>query len=108
MFSSWPQPEYNNNDQPHFLFILTPPNSGSTAIAELLNSSPNSMVLTPIGEGQHILPDMHDRPERWDKKIFVDYKSVKAVWLNTYQQVNTLVKNIRIRKYVILSRISAH
>jgi hypothetical protein len=47
----WPIPRYDEKDQPHFLFIITPPESGSTAIAKFLDSSPRTMTLTRMGKG---------------------------------------------------------
>ncbi len=80
----WPCPNYNEADQPHFLFIITPPYSGSTALAQMLNTSQRTMLLQHSGEGQWLIPGLCD-PSRWDPNMEIDYESVKAVWLRTYQ-----------------------
>jgi len=89
----WPLPEYDREVEPHFLFIVTPPYSGSTALCQLLNSSERSMVLDPRGEGQWLIPGL-SRPGRWDAEKYVDFESVKAVWLARFQR--ELVSNSNI------------
>jgi hypothetical protein len=81
----WPLPAHDPADQPHFFFLITPPYSGSTAIAKLLDTSPNTMTLGPRGEGQWLVPGLCEH-DRWDGNKKVDYQSVKAVWLKTYQE----------------------
>jgi len=85
----WPQPDYDEQDQPHFLFIITPPFSGSTALALLLNTSPRTMFLQERGEGQWLVPGLCQPGGRWRPDKYVNYESVKAVWLNRYQSVNS-------------------
>jgi hypothetical protein len=89
----WPTPDYVMDDEPHFLFIITPPYSGSTAIARLLNTSHRTMVLEERCEGQLIVPGLRDKA-RWDQDMVVNYESIRAVWLNKYQSTNKLVQNI--------------
>lgn len=89
----WPLPKFDENDQPHFLFIITPPYSGSTALAELLNTSHRTMILQSRGEGQWLIPGLCEA-DRWDPKKEVNYLSIKATWLNVYQQVKRLTQNI--------------
>ena len=81
----WPTPRYNENNQPHFFFLITPPFSGSTAIAKLLNTSQRTMTLTSNGEGQWLVPGLCEQ-DRWNPNKKVDYESVKAVWLNVFQK----------------------
>jgi len=81
----WPHPVYDATRQPHVLFIITPPFSGSTAIAGLLNTSPRTMLLQERGEGQWLVPGLCEN-DRWDGNKEVDYESVRAVWLNCWQQ----------------------
>jgi hypothetical protein len=81
----WPVPSYDESVQPHFLFIITPPYSGSTALCQLLNTSERSMLLDPRGEGQWLIPGL-SKTDRWDSSKKVDYNSVRAVWLEKYQQ----------------------
>ncbi len=91
--SGWQIPRYINSDQPHFMFILTPPYSGSTAIAKLLNTGNGTMLLHPKGEGQWLIPSLCAN-DRWEADKNINYESIKAVWLNKYQSVNKLVGNI--------------
>jgi len=81
----WPRPEYDPDRQPHVLFIITPPFSGSTALAKVLNTSPRTMLLQERGEGQWLVPGLCER-DRWDGNKEVDYESVRAVWLNAWQR----------------------
>jgi hypothetical protein len=82
---TWPTPRYYVNMQPHFFFLITPPFSGSTAIAKLLATSWRTMLLTPNGEGQWLVPGLCE-PDRWNPEKQINYESVKAVWLNTFQK----------------------
>jgi len=89
----WPFPKFDENDQPHFLFIITPPFSGSTALSELLNTSHRTMILQPRGEGQWLVPGLCEK-DRWNPDKEVNFLSVKATWLSMYQQVKCLTRNI--------------
>ncbi len=90
----WPQPAYDRDSQPQFLFIITPPNSGSTALAELLNSSHRTTFIQERAEGQWLVPGMCKA--RWDVGKNIEWESVKATWLAQYQQIKKLVKNVDI------------
>lgn len=91
----WPKPGYDENNQPRFLFILTPPYSGSTALAELLNSSHRTMFLQDRAEGQWLVPGMCE-DDRWDPEKKIDWNSVEATWLSKFQEIQGLVKNVDI------------
>jgi len=78
---------------PRFLFILTPPYSGSTALSELLNTSPRSMLLNPRGEGQWLIPSLC-ADNRWEPGGSVDWNLVRNTWLTVYRNVNMLVGTI--------------
>ena len=91
--SKWPRPNYDETAQPHFLFIVTLPFSGSTALAKLLNTSPRTMILQDRAEGQWLVPGLCES-DRWEGNKEVDYGSVKAVWLHTYQSTKRLTQNI--------------
>jgi len=93
--NKWPLPKFDNNNQPHFLFIITPPCSGSTALSQLLNTSDKTMILQNRGEGQWLIPGLCDK-DRWSEKKEVNYSSVKAVWLNKYQEQRRLNQNINV------------
>jgi sulfotransferase family protein len=89
----WPKPPYSPRIEPHFLFIITLPYSGSTALAAVLNSSHRTTLLHERGEGQWLIPGLctHDR---WNPHKEVDYQSVKAVWLNKFQHIQQLVQTV--------------
>jgi hypothetical protein len=91
----WPAPGFDESDQPHFLFIVTPPYSGSTALSELINTSHKTMILQERGEGQWLIPGLCEQ-DRWGAGKEVNYHSVKSVWLNKYQRVNRLTQNIEV------------
>jgi hypothetical protein len=80
-------------EQPKFLFIFTPPYSGSTMLAKVLNSSPSSMLLTDKGEGQWLVPTLCAK-DRWNQDKVIDWEHVRKVWLALYQHVNQLVGSI--------------
>lgn len=83
--NQWPRPPYDENDEPHFVFILTPPYTGSTAMASYLATSPNVGMLRKNGEGQAIVPGML---LAWNGHKKMDLHSIKAAWLHQYQQIN--------------------
>lgn len=89
----WPLPDFDENNQPHFLFIIAPPNSGSTAIAGLLNSSCRTMFLDKNGEGQWLIPGLCEE-DRWSPGKEIYYDSIKAVWLDRFQKVQQLTQTI--------------
>ncbi len=89
----WPMPQYQADDEPHFLFIITPPFTGSTALAKFINTSCRTMFLEKNGEGHWLIPGMCGL-DRMNPKMAVNYNSVKAVWMHRYQSVNRLVGTI--------------
>jgi hypothetical protein len=81
----WPIPAYQADTQPHFLFIITLPYSGSTALAKILASSENIMLLDEYsGEGQWRIPGLCQQ-YRWNPKTAINEESIKATWLSIYQ-----------------------
>lgn len=82
-------------DQPHFLFIVTPPFSGSTALAELLHSSPAVGFLQERAEGQWLVPGLC-ADARWDPALPVDYAAVQAVWLQRWQQLRQVQPQLQV------------
>lgn len=78
-------PKYIKEIEPHFLFIITPPYSGSTALAKLLNTSNRTMLLHKKGEGQWLIPGLCSS-DRWEADKNVNYESIRAVWLHSYQK----------------------
>lgn len=90
----WPRPVYSTKEnEPIFIFIFTPPYSGSTVLAKILNSSSSSMLLHRKGEGQWLIPGL-SRFDRWDPEKFVDWESVKAVWMSKVRSIEQLVGKI--------------
>jgi hypothetical protein len=89
----WPVRQFEPGHEPHFLFILTPPYSGSTALAEVLNTSHRTMLLEPRGEGQRLVPGLYEK-DRWQATKRVNYESVKSVWLHQFQYVHSLVRTV--------------
>lgn len=81
----WPRPE-GGAAMPHFIFLLTPPNSGSTAISSLLNTSHKTMLLQRRGEAQWLVPGLCEA-DRWDAAKVVDWDSVRSKWLSVYNDV---------------------
>ena len=81
----WPIPDYKVGIQPHFLFIITLPYSGSTALAKTLATSESMMLLDEhSGEGQWRIPGLCQK-DRWNPEIVINEESVKATWLSIYQ-----------------------
>jgi hypothetical protein len=91
--NQWPVPKYYVDQQPIFLFLVSPPYSGSTAIARLLNSAPKAMLLHPKGEGQWLIPGLCGK-DRWQSSMPIQKKSIQAVWLHQYQKINRFVGTI--------------
>ena len=82
----WPRPAYDESDEPHFVFILTPPYTGSTAMATYLATSPNVGILCKNGEGQELVPGIW---RNWNTNHKIDLESIKSAWLHQYQKINT-------------------
>lgn len=90
MNTDWPTPNFDENDQPHFLFILTLPEAGSTAIAKLLNTAARTMILYHNAEGEWLIPGLRKYSHPWDSNKLLNPLSVKATWLKQYQNVKQL------------------
>ncbi|MEM1187951.1 MAG: sulfotransferase [Pseudomonadota bacterium] len=78
---------------PVFLIVLSPPYSGSTALAQLLNTGHHSMLLHRKGEGQWLVPGMC-QADRWDHHKPIHWDSVRAVWLAKIREVEELAGRI--------------
>ncbi|MEO1079762.1 MAG: sulfotransferase [Pseudomonadota bacterium] len=79
--------------EPVFLIVLSPPYSGSTALAQLLNTGHHSMLLHRKGEGQWLVPGMC-QADRWDHRKPVLWDSVRAVWLAKIREVEELTGRV--------------
>jgi Sulfotransferase family len=63
----------------HLLCLLTPPYSGSTAIAEFLNQCPKIGGFHQKYEGQWLVEEMH-KSDRWNPNKHIDFKKVYRAW----------------------------
>jgi len=93
----WPRPDASKlRSDPVFVFLLTPPFSGSTALSRVLNSGVRSMILTHNAEGQWLLPGMCDPADRWNPDKDIEWDSVKAVWQQKIFSVERLCGPINV------------
>lgn len=74
-------------DDAEWLFLLTPPNSGSTALARLLLSSPGVVGLNEVAEGQWLVPQMRAPAARWDPAHPMPYRLIRAAWLQKLRKI---------------------
>lgn len=72
-----------NTDQIHWILMATLPNSGSTAFARVLETSPSVTLVNGKGEGQWFLSDMCRERERWQPDHRVNYGRVRHVWTHS-------------------------
>jgi len=91
--NDWPRPHCTLDFEPRFLFIITPPYSGSTALAQVLNSARASAFLQNRGEGQWLIPAMCDE-DRWNPDKVMDWDSIRDVWLSRVQFIAELVQDV--------------
>ncbi|MES0489105.1 MAG: sulfotransferase [Leptospirales bacterium] len=89
--SLWPRPNYKINKEPHFLFILTPAGAGSTALARLLQTAEGTSLLNKRGEGIWLVPGMGGE-NKWEQIKYIDWISVKSVWMKRIQEINETQK----------------
>jgi hypothetical protein len=90
----WPQIHFAPlAKEPTFLFLFTPPYSGSTALAKILNSAHGSMALNGNCEGQWLVPGMC-KLDRWKPEKHIEWSSVRSVWLSKVRMVEDLVGRI--------------
>lgn len=80
---------------PHFLFILTPPNSGSTALAQILGTSPVATFLQENAEGQWLIPEMCNGG-RWREDTVIKWDNVKSVWLGQFYKALSINNILRV------------
>lgn len=64
-----------------WLIILTFPNGGSTAIANLLLTAAGTIALNPRVEGQWLVPAMSAPHSRWDPLSILDYDDIRTQWI---------------------------
>lgn len=85
----WPVQEIMNKDyEPNIIFLLTPTNSGSTTIAELLKTSENVSSINDVSEAHELIKGMCRKPGRWHKDLIERNgvnrcaSSIRSVWVN--------------------------
>jgi len=74
------------------LFLLSPPLSGSTAIAKLLQTSPHVAVFPKNGEGQ-FLPEAQSKlfvDQRWNPDFEVDWSGVKKIFFKYWSPLKPI------------------
>ncbi len=74
----WPRRRTDRIHHP-FLFLLTPPGAGSTAIARHVAERADVAGLTPSFEGQRLVRGLMD-VDQWCERKFVDYEAVLGAW----------------------------
>lgn len=81
-----------HRDDLHWLFILTFPNGGSTALAKLLQSASAARGLTGISEGQWLIPSLAAEGKRWDASHIIWSRKLRACWLNKIDKGDNGIK----------------
>lgn len=73
-----------------FLFILSPPYSGSTLLTQIISTSEkiscNNYIATMEGQ---LLPELRNHmfnKDRWDKRNVYDWSKIKSVWMKYWDQ----------------------
>jgi len=79
--ADWPIKKSIDNYEPNLIFLLTPPNSGSTAISQIFNNSPLVSQLQQDGEGQWLIKGLCSN-DRWNSEKVVDKRSIRSVWIS--------------------------
>ncbi|MDG2473111.1 MAG: sulfotransferase [Pseudomonadales bacterium] len=82
----WPIQNTTIDFEPNFIFLLTPSNSGSTAISQVFVNSPNVGQMHPRAEGQWLIKGMHNG-DSWNNEKYIKKNSLRSVWLNKCHQV---------------------
>ena len=83
---SWPLPPTRNQQEPTVVFLITPQYSGSTALAKTLETGPEVGILQERAEGQWLIPGMCGST-RWNPDKFIDYHSVRQVWMHEFEKL---------------------
>ncbi|EQB09905.1 hypothetical protein [Novosphingobium lindaniclasticum] len=74
----WPRRRADRIHHP-FLFLLTPPGAGTTAMARHIAAQSDVAGLHPSFEGQRLVRGLMDADQWLDRK-FVDYEAVLGAW----------------------------
>ena len=70
-----------------WIFVAAFPNSGSTAFANLLNSSESVALLTSNGEGQALIPQLSRAGKRWSPETEIPDATIRNVWISRAQNL---------------------
>ena len=81
-FVSYFSKSLRENPDLEWLFILTMPNSGSTALGKLLMTSSSSVSLIDTCEGEWLVPSASNLRTRWDDNYMFSMRRLRARWLN--------------------------
>ena len=76
--AKWPIKQSIDDFEPNFIFMLTAPNSGSTAISQIFENSPNIASLQKRGEGQWLIKGLCSN-DRWSSEKVVNKESIRSV-----------------------------
>lgn len=82
----WPRGRATRIDR-RFLFLLTPPSSGSAEIARYMALRGDLGGLHPSFEGQRLIRGLMDADRWWPEK-FVDYEAVIGAWSRQVQELD--------------------
>jgi len=63
-----------------WLFVAAMPNSGTTALARLLETAPAAATIGPRGEGFWLVPELAAFERRWDPETPADFERAAATW----------------------------
>jgi hypothetical protein len=64
-----------------WLFLLTMPNSGSTALAKVLMTAQAAVALTPRCEGEWLVPSLSNLRRRWLQEHSPPMSRIRARWM---------------------------
>lgn len=77
----WPVVKPSTGFEPNMIFLLTPPNSGSTAISNVFTNSTNVSAMQCRAEGQWLIKGLCSS-DRWNTNKQLDERSIRSVWVN--------------------------
>ncbi|WES64210.1 sulfotransferase [Microbacter sp. GSS18] len=83
---AWSRPSDVTMIDEDVLLLLTPPNSGSTAIAKLVGTIPGVVGLGGSSEGQWLVPPLREADRWWPEK-YVDYAAVASTWARRIDEI---------------------
>ena len=81
-------PKTGTQEFPTLMFLVTPPRAGSTAVAEMLNTSRQVAFLQHRAEGQWLTRQLATK-NRWNRDYKPDYSIVKKVWSRRIAEITS-------------------